>query len=71
MGVVTLNCPRCGRNTAVKLPIEPAAATADIGLDLVNNAPPDGRSLGECANGHTFVVYYYVGAGFEFLQGNE
>lgn len=68
MGVVEVNCPRCGRDTAVKLPLEPAAVTADIELDLLNNAPPDGRSVGECANGHAFVVYYYADAGFEYLQ---
>lgn len=68
MGIVDVNCPRCGREAAVKLPIEPAALTTDVGLDLVNNAPPDGRSVGECPNGHTFVVYYYAEAGFEYLR---
>lgn len=63
-----VQCPRCGRETAVKLPTEPAAVTTDIGLDLRNNAPPDGRSLGTCGNNHEFVVFYYEEAGFEYLR---
>lgn len=63
-----VQCPRCGRETAVKLPVEPTAVTTDIGLDLRDNAPPDGRSIGECSNGHEFVVFYYEKAGFDYLR---
>lgn len=64
----SIQCPRCARETTVKLPVEAAAVTADIGLDLRNNAPPDGKSIGECNKDHRFVVYYYEEASFEYLQ---